>query len=254
LRFELGLALAPISDLWDVVQLRNVDLAFHSFGARGGDALYLWDGQHGLIVANSSKKNNPLRVRFSVAHELGHHEMHRSPNTRFLVADKNIDDEGDDLEREANAFAAVLLAPDRALQQDVESSGAIDIVGVVKMMRRYGLSYAALLNRLYDSQCITGAQRTSLKASQDRVNEVMRGLGFDPRKTFPVPTEQVPPEFVSDVLALHGRGTIGAERVAELLRVSETRAREVAKGRVGGNDAGEMTHTALKRLDNLLRD
>lgn len=257
-RFELGLAVAPISDLWDVVARRDVDLAFHRFGPGGGDGLYMWDGRRGLIVANSSKAAVPLRVRFTVAHELGHHEMHRSPGNRFLVADRDVESESSDFEREANAFAAVLLAPDRALQDDLRGRppDSIEVVDVVRLMHRYGLSFAALLNRLNHAGCIRVLDRTRLKNEgvKGRVKELMSAIGFDPKKSFPVPGEQVPTDYLVGVTGLYTRGVLGSSRVAELLRLPESRARSLVESVGSSGSEPSPTHAELRELDALLRD
>jgi hypothetical protein len=69
------------------------------------------------IISVSSYIQTSRRGRFSIAHELGHLEMHRQ-NGIMLCVDKDIDnwggkDTSTDLEHEANEFAAALLLPKR---------------------------------------------------------------------------------------------------------------------------------------------
>ena len=70
------------------------------------------------IIAVSNSIENPCRKRFSIAHELGHLEMHRQNSSVMLCTNEDINDWGGrrtdaNLEREANEFAAALLLPER---------------------------------------------------------------------------------------------------------------------------------------------
>lgn len=230
LRFELGLDSAPIGDLWDVISQRGVDLALHNFGAQGGDGLYFWNGRRGLIVVNNAKSKRPLQQRFTAAHELGHHELHRRRDRQLLVADKDVDDEDTDIEREANSFAANLLAPDRSLRQDLvgRESDSIEPKDVVRLMRRYGLSYMVVLNRLADSGCLRTRDRERLTTIDAGVVPALaRASGLDLDAAFPL-GPALPEDYVLSVVGLHQKGVIADERLSELLRKPVNQALEIA--------------------------
>lgn len=253
-RFELGLDIAPITDLWDVISKRKVDLACKDFGERGGDGLYLWNGMQGLIVVNCSKSKHPLRQRFTAAHELAHHEMHRRPDEQLVVADKDVYDEEDDLEREANAFAANLLAPDRALQQELagQASETIDALDVVRLTRRYGLSYTAMLNRLIHAGCLRTRDRERLHAVAQEpgaIPSLAQSIGFDPRATFPV-GPALPESFVLRVGELHRSDVLSDRRVAQLLRMPVRKALDAVHGL--STETSEASETDAE-IDLLLR-
>lgn len=67
------------------------------------------------IITISSNIDNPHRKRFSVAHELGHLELHRYKRHLVYCTSQNLNDWGvqsiNNLEQEANEFAAALLMP-----------------------------------------------------------------------------------------------------------------------------------------------
>ena len=70
------------------------------------------------IITLSSAIRDLRRKRFSIAHELGHFEMHRTQRGLSLCLSEDIKDSvgkhtGQDLEQEANEFAAALLLPAR---------------------------------------------------------------------------------------------------------------------------------------------
>ena len=91
-----------------------------SFGAPG-DALagfLYFAGNAGQACVNAS--DILPRRRFTAAHELGHAVLHRERMGRFRADTETTlleaDDSTDELEREANQFAAELLMPEAVLQ------------------------------------------------------------------------------------------------------------------------------------------
>lgn len=85
-----------------------------------------------IIVINS--RHSPVRRRFTVAHEIGHYQLHRRKKTDSPVF---IDQavyfrrvSGDDSHRwemEANAFAAGLLMPQSLLEEYFEKHPDVDL-------------------------------------------------------------------------------------------------------------------------------
>jgi Zn-dependent peptidase ImmA (M78 family) len=76
------------------------------------DGFLFWAGGEGLAFVNAD--DILTRRRFTAAHELGHALLHRARMGRFRTDTKILDDaeDTDDLEREANRFAAELLMPE----------------------------------------------------------------------------------------------------------------------------------------------
>lgn len=70
----------------------------------------------------------PDRMRFSLAHELGHAIMHRIPT--------------DDIEEEANAFAGELLVPERALQRSlIGQRASLELLARMKAYWRVSMAF-----------------------------------------------------------------------------------------------------------------
>ncbi len=74
-----------------------------------------------------NKKNSKPRVRFTIAHELGHFILHSKSSKLFVdkaekILYRNSNSSTGELlqEREANAFAAILLMPQKLIIQEVE--------------------------------------------------------------------------------------------------------------------------------------
>ncbi|MFL6123931.1 helix-turn-helix domain-containing protein [Actinophytocola sp.] len=85
-----------------------------------------------LIVL--SHKGNPMRQRFSVAHELGHLLLHPEPAPGSRVH-----------EREANTFAAELLMPAGEIRDRLPTP--VDLTALKETADGYGVSVAALAYR-----------------------------------------------------------------------------------------------------------
>ncbi|MCX7720255.1 MAG: ImmA/IrrE family metallo-endopeptidase [Dictyoglomus thermophilum] len=89
----------------------GVEVHFQELPSQISGILYNHN-DHPMILIN--KRDNPLRQRFTIAHELGHFLLHHS-NTQIYF-DYPIS-KNPKLEKEANTFAASLLLPDFFLKR-----------------------------------------------------------------------------------------------------------------------------------------
>jgi Zn-dependent peptidase ImmA (M78 family) len=89
---------------------------------------------HGRPMIALSRKGNPMRQRFSVAHELGHLLLHPEPAPGSRVH-----------EREANTFAAELLMPAAEIRDRLPTPA--DVTVLKEIADGYGVSVAALAYR-----------------------------------------------------------------------------------------------------------
>ena len=75
-----------------------------------------------IILIN--KEHRPHRQRFSIAHELGHHQLHRligiHVDKKSYYRNKKSAIGLDNIEIEANQFAAELLMPENQVQSELE--------------------------------------------------------------------------------------------------------------------------------------
>ena len=94
-----------------------------------------------LVVLNSDQPAG--RMRFTLAHELGHLVMHRFPTP--------------DMEREANEFAAALLVPGEDIRP-LFKGRRIDLELLAAMKPEWKVAMQALLVRATALQCLTKNQ------------------------------------------------------------------------------------------------
>ncbi|MGH2902817.1 MAG: ImmA/IrrE family metallo-endopeptidase [Solirubrobacteraceae bacterium] len=203
-------------DIWQLLERLEIPTALHEFGADGGDGLYLWEDGEPFIVVNASTRAS--RQRFTAAHELGHHEMHRFESGRLLITDEDIFRANNPpREVEANAFAAYLLAPDEAVRRAAGERRGEEITEdfVVELMADFGLSYEATTWRLLNSGVVDRAQREAL-VSDARVEERLRRAGIDEETIFK-PSAHLPRAHLNAALRLYEDHVVAPERLAELL-------------------------------------
>lgn len=104
-----------------------------------------------LLLLNASKA--AVRLRFTLAHELGHvrcsHTGALPPETPATQNDQH----GDSNERQANAFASEFLMPKAALENATVEQPLLH--GIIKLAAYFGVSAAAMTYRLTQLDRIT---------------------------------------------------------------------------------------------------
>jgi hypothetical protein len=112
-----------------------------------GDSLGKFEGalypvpekQGWAIIYN--KDVSPGRRRFTVSHEFGHYLMHRSLMPKFECGEDVVTfRSGEDLENEADTFAAYLLMPFDDFRAHIPADGKPGIYELGSMADRYGVS------------------------------------------------------------------------------------------------------------------
>lgn len=142
---DLGKAQAPPIDLHKIADEEGIALAPGQYGLNfSGRIEYLGDVSK-FIIYHPAFDISPSvgRVRFSIAHELGHYfiDEHRSA---LIAGASHTSVSGficdTDFERQADAFAAALLAPMKSLDAQLNSHGFIDLQRLVGLARDWQIS------------------------------------------------------------------------------------------------------------------
>lgn len=176
-RLAWQLPRGPIRDLCRVVEAAGCVVIHTDFSIPEMDALYQKvNGLPPIFWVNSRK---PLeRVRFSIAHELGHLILHEEKPADEAQA-----------EREADAFAAAFLMPKADFRSECPS--ALRVPELVEMKRRWRCSMQAIARRARDVGRITDPQYRSIQIELSR-----RGW----RKCEPYPITGESPRVLADVI------------------------------------------------------
>jgi len=143
-RQVLGIPLAAISDLPQLMEQAGIKLRIHRFGFTRTFGLSVAANDDGpAIVVNSEQKITVERQLFSVAHELGHLVLHKSSYDASKVEENNEE------ERSANLFAGHFLVPDEGLDKAwKESKGLHWVDSVLRIKKKFKVSYMTVLVRL----------------------------------------------------------------------------------------------------------
>jgi Zn-dependent peptidase ImmA (M78 family)/transcriptional regulator with XRE-family HTH domain len=171
---------------------------------------------YGRPVIALTHKGNPMRRRFSVAHELGHLLLHPDPAPGSSHH-----------EREANLFAAEFLMP-AAEVRDLLPTPA-DVPALKDLADNYGVSVAALAYRGKDLGVYS---ESTLRRTMATVNRLGWRTHEPVRSGYPGEEPELLPRAV-ELAAAHGlplallaeRLHIGLPRLRDLIGLPDTRPR-----------------------------
>ncbi len=102
------------------------------------DAFSLWsdnDPRRPVMMVNSVKSGD--RLRLSVAHEIGHLVLHKSPRGSLK-----------EIEKQAYAFAREFLMPSEAMKREIKRP--VTLTGLAALKPRWGVSIQALIRCAYE--------------------------------------------------------------------------------------------------------
>ncbi|MBY8876374.1 helix-turn-helix domain-containing protein [Actinacidiphila acidipaludis] len=190
-RHCVGLGSHELGDLPGLIERHfGVDVALSPLGTETDGLCVHGDGV-ALIVASTDFSQG--HVRFTLAHELGHHLL---GDPRDVINEGEHDMFADDLqERRVNAFAGHLLMPEDGIRETLRwlSAGRVTERSLVALMEQFGVSLAALIYQLCVMDLITYDQSRNLRGQ--RVGDLVAqhtsvaptGAGITVRRTVRAP-------------------------------------------------------------------
>ncbi len=139
----------------DIVKSRGIKIMPYPLGEDVSGLLAI-EGEKITIGYNQNESR--VRKRFTIAHELGHFELHRNQSNLFV--DKNFKlyrsqasantTLSQKMEKEANAFAAALLMPEQLVKKEVDQI-EIDLgneEAIKKLSKIFDVSTTAMYFRI----------------------------------------------------------------------------------------------------------
>ncbi len=200
-RSHWGVPRGPIKNLTDLVEKSGI-LVCHSnmSGVSVSGVTFQAPGLPPLIVLN--KEQPADRLRFTLAHELGHIIMHRFPSPS--------------MEKEANDFASALLMPSNDIRQYFWGR-KVDLALLAALKPEWKVAMQALLMRATSLECISKNQSTYLwkqiSMRRMRLREPPE-LDFAPEK----------PTLIETLLSLHTNDMgYSNDEMANLLHVKKSK-------------------------------
>lgn len=153
-------------DVFALVEDMGIELIFEPL-PDGTSGLISIDENNTKIVVNEN--HHPNRQRFTAAHEIGHYELHRNLRSMFLdgsfskgISEKNSNNKktfhrdgkshtGDnEVEVEANRYAAALIMPEELVFQEIKmlSIDLADEFDVKRLAQKFKVSEQAMTHRV----------------------------------------------------------------------------------------------------------
>ncbi len=177
-RASLHIPRGPIIDVTDVLENAGIIVIAFDFETTRVDALSRWiPHMPPIIFVNTQCPKD--RLRFSLAHELGHVVMHTSPNPY--------------MEQQADDFAAEFLLPEREVRLNL---AAVDLAQLAVLKQYWKVSMAALLKRAEDLEIITPNRVRYLWAQMAR-------LGYKTREPVELDIKGEEPKLVKEIIDAH---------------------------------------------------
>lgn len=145
-RAHWNIPTGPIKNLMAVVERAGVIVGTSDFGGASISGMtFRVPGQPPLILLNA--QNPADRLRFTLAHELGHLVMHRFPTP--------------EMEEQANQFASALLMPRDEMNQ-VFSGRTVNLALLASLKPEWRVAIQALLMRAHSLGYVTDNQNRYL--------------------------------------------------------------------------------------------
>ncbi|MGA2916146.1 MAG: XRE family transcriptional regulator [Sedimentisphaerales bacterium] len=141
-RAQWHIPLGPIDNMIEVVEKVAGVVILCDFGGTNFDAASVWLKEKGLPpFFFMNRKVSTDRLRFTLAHELGHLIMHTMPNPQ--------------MEEQANIFASEFLMPREEISEDLNP---FSLKRVIRLKLKWKVSIAALIKRAFDLKVINESQ------------------------------------------------------------------------------------------------
>jgi Zn-dependent peptidase ImmA (M78 family)/transcriptional regulator with XRE-family HTH domain len=189
----------PIANMIHLLEAKGVRVFSLAENTKEVDAFSLWRDDVPYVFLNRFKSSE--RSRFDAAHELAHLCLHKhgGANTEYL---------GDNLEKEANAFAGAFLMPETDVRS-ICNRPLYSVNDLAEYKKRWRVSVAALNFRLREIGMISESKSTSNYVEMSR-----RGWLKSEPNGIAKEQSSVLQDIINDLIS---RGTTKTKIAAELM-------------------------------------
>lgn len=166
----------PIQSLVTLIENAGGIILTENLGSLQVDAIVQWiPPGPPIFLVNSQVPGD--RLRFTLAHEIGHLVMHPQPVK--------------DMEEEANDFASAFLMPAKDVLPDLDP---VTLPRLAQLKPKWKVSIQALLHRAFDLRKITERKYRSLTVEFNK-------MGYKMKEPLPIAIEQ--PSLIKELLEIH---------------------------------------------------
>ncbi|NQW23603.1 MAG: ImmA/IrrE family metallo-endopeptidase [SAR202 cluster bacterium] len=222
----------PIANMTNLVEDAGGIVVMFDFGTNDVDAISRWlPNMPPVFFVNREIPAD--RMRFTLAHELGHMVMHRSPNP-FM-------------ENEANKFAGEFMMPADEIRSSLRS---VSLPVLADLKPRWKVSMNALLYRAVDMGLVTANQQRYLWTQMNKA-----GLRRKEPASLDLPLET--PTLLPEIQGYYtGEVGLTLEELAELVSLfpDEAEAEYVTQLRVIASESNEDVSNAVAEAEFIVRN
>lgn len=185
-----------------------------------------------IIFSNSSLILS--REIFSVAHEIGHQKLHLSEQGRTLIRDDDFTDR-DELEIEANYFAACLLMPKEKVEKFIRlelNDKNINIwsgLDIARIQTAFNVSYDMVLIRLKELGILDDIlmEKLKLEKMEKTASKLLDAINGNAGLCKPTEAKQVPAEFLEWVISNYNEKLIPMKSLELALNYVDLKAEDL---------------------------
>lgn len=177
-----------------------------------------------VIFTNSCSRLS--REIFTLAHEIGHVNLHSNDASSFIDDSITINGRStDEKEQEANYFAACLLMPSDDIHrfidleiQDFQEKG-LSAMDIARIMSEFNVSFDMALNRLESLGVIDTDQKTRLDNAKTemKVGNLLRGVGGNSKLNVASEVIDIPYEYIDYVIYNYNHNAVPKETLERVL-------------------------------------
>lgn len=160
LRTEYNLGIGPLSNMTLLVEKMGIRVHFEDLSSAKIDALTLFVNKQPYIIINNQRISS-VRIRFNLAHELGHILLHSSYDKKETLNSSN----NKRIEMEANYFAGCLLLPEEGFVLDLTST---NMNHLIQLKKHWKVSLQAIIYNGEQSGVISSKQVLFLRQQISR--------------------------------------------------------------------------------------
>lgn len=213
-----------IIDLFKECERMEYKLLRYPLGENGDLGFAIKKDNDIVIFTNSCSRLS--REIFTLAHEIGHVILHLSGESSFIDDNITITDRStDEIEQEANYFAACLLMPaddvarfiDLGIQDLVERD--LSTMDIARIMSEFNVSFDMALNRLENLGIIDQNQKHRLdnERTMTKVGNLLRSVGGNAKLNEASKVISIPYEYIDYVIYNYNHNAVPKETLERVL-------------------------------------
>lgn len=246
-----------ISDLFKECEGSGYKLIRYPLGEKADLGFTMKKDEDIVIFTNSSCRL--AREIFTLAHEIGHAVFHMEESASFIDDAVTISNRStDEMEQEANYFAACLLMPEEKIRKflDLEidnfEENGLTVMDIARIMSEFSVSFEMVLNTLENIGQIKNSDRIKLdnEKNQTRVGRLLRSVGGNAKLNEPSDVIDIPYEYIEYAIYNYNHKAIPKETLENVLACYNLNIEDISDKLIEPEEEDDDLDALIGGLDN----